>query len=179
MILAFVPSAAIAYLEVSTLKYRQLKGNESGCQLAHASPIIFIAYVLLMGLETTIVGLTMYQAIRHLRFTKSAWIVSFYRDGLLYYFYVLGISTANVLIPVLAPPSFSNWLATPQRVIHSVICTRVLLFMRELPERTSPLNDSIPLSNLSFAQRSRAPEETSVRRGGGTRSSWVDSITTL
>ncbi|KAF8966819.1 hypothetical protein BDZ97DRAFT_1657186, partial [Flammula alnicola] len=48
---------------------------------------------------------------------------------LLFYIYLLTISLANVLVPILAPRMFANWLATPQRVMHSVLGNRVLLLI--------------------------------------------------
>ncbi|KAJ7046115.1 hypothetical protein C8F04DRAFT_1387757 [Mycena alexandri] len=51
---------------------------------------------------------------------------SYVQRGMLFYVFLLGMSLANILVPIFAPSMYSNWLASPQRVLHSVLCTRVL-----------------------------------------------------
>jgi Tfp pilus assembly protein PilN len=71
----------------------------------------------------------MIKAARHIRGTSSNWVVQLYTDGLLFWVYLLTISLASILLPILAPPIFTNWLAVPQRIFHSILCTRVLLLI--------------------------------------------------
>ncbi|KAJ7659119.1 hypothetical protein DFH06DRAFT_1406146 [Mycena polygramma] len=59
-------------------------------------------------------------------------------NGMLFYVHLLAISFANILVPVLAPTIYTNWLASPQRVLHSVLATRVLLLIRGQSQRASP-----------------------------------------
>ncbi|KAJ7051420.1 hypothetical protein C8F01DRAFT_640044 [Mycena amicta] len=44
--------------------------------------------------------------------------------------HIQAISIANVLVPILGPDYMANWLASLQRVLHSVLTTRVLLLIR-------------------------------------------------
>ncbi|KAF8152304.1 hypothetical protein B0H34DRAFT_112122 [Crassisporium funariophilum] len=144
----FIPAIVITHLEIQSLRY--VSSDLPGCRLGAASPIIIVAYILLVLSETVMAVLTAIKAYRHLQFSQSPWVVQLYQDGLLFYFYLLAISIANVLVPILAPvrPNsnefpenlkyflfcfvkriFANWLATPQRVLHSVLCNRVLLLI--------------------------------------------------
>ncbi|KAL4255617.1 hypothetical protein AB1N83_012682, partial [Pleurotus pulmonarius] len=121
-LLVFVPGVIVTHLESASLVYGP---SEDGCNLDHASVIIFVAYVLLVISETIIVALTLIKAFQHLRHTRSSWVVQLYRDGFLFYLYLLGFAVANVIVPVAGPPELANWLATPQRIAHSVLCNRV------------------------------------------------------
>ncbi|KAJ7208071.1 hypothetical protein GGX14DRAFT_455414 [Mycena pura] len=100
-----------------------------GCMLYNASSILIYGYLLVMLSETAIAILTAVKAYRDLRRSRVPWILKLYQDGMLFYAYLLTISIANVLVPLIAPRMFANWLATPQRVLHSVLCTRVLLLI--------------------------------------------------
>ncbi|KAF9445297.1 hypothetical protein P691DRAFT_710554 [Macrolepiota fuliginosa MF-IS2] len=124
----FIPAIVIAHYEIKSLKYIPTPyPDRPGCKLGYASPIILIAYILLVVSETTVAVLTGIQGYRSLRHSSSPWVKQMYKDGLLFYLYLLVISVANVLVPVFAPRPLANWLATPQRVLHSVLCNRVLL----------------------------------------------------
>jgi len=123
----FIPTGVIVYLETSSLQYGPPDGL--GCMLYNASSILIYGYLLVMLSETAIAILTAVKAYRDLRRSRVPWILKLYQDGMLFYVYLLTISIANVLVPVIAPRMFANWLATPQRVLHSVLCTRVLLLI--------------------------------------------------
>ncbi|KAJ6578093.1 hypothetical protein B0H19DRAFT_1253375 [Mycena capillaripes] len=110
-----VPIIALVQLELESLEY--VSTADLGCTLAKASSIIIFAYILLMISETVIVILTAVKAYRDLRRSRQPWLVQLYRDGMLFYVYLFGISIANILVPILAPSMFSNWL-TP-----NVSCT--------------------------------------------------------
>ncbi|KAI0748966.1 hypothetical protein BC629DRAFT_1179933 [Irpex lacteus] len=129
MTLVVVPGCVVVELELQSLHYGYPKNQPYfGCYLTQPpSVVIFIAYVLVLFSETIIVGLTAFKAIQHLRRSRSALVVHLYRNGLLFYVYILLISLANVIVPVVGASELANWLATPQRVLHSIFCTRVLL----------------------------------------------------
>jgi len=131
--LAFIPAIIVTDIELKSLKY--VPSDFPGCRLSAASSIIIISYILLALSETTVAVLTGIAAYRYLRHSQSRWVTQLYREGLLFYVYLLSISIANVLVPIFAPRIFANWLATPQRVMHSVLCNRVLLVI--LKQRSS------------------------------------------
>ncbi|KAJ7128660.1 hypothetical protein C8R44DRAFT_873354 [Mycena epipterygia] len=105
-----IPTAVFVQLELASLEYVPTDGV--GCSLAKASSIIIFAYLMLMISETTIVVLTTIKACQALRHSRQPWLVQLYRDGILFYVYLLAISLANILVPILAPAMFSNWLAS-------------------------------------------------------------------
>jgi len=140
--ITFIPALVVTELEIKSLKY--IPSNSPGCSLGSAGTIIIFAYILLAFSETTIAVLTGIKAYRHLRHSQSGWIAQLYREGLLFYAYLLSVSIANVLVPVLAPPEFDNWLATPQRVMHSVLTTRVLLLILKQRPSLSNTVQSLP-----------------------------------
>ncbi|KAJ7902603.1 hypothetical protein B0H14DRAFT_2666781 [Mycena olivaceomarginata] len=124
-----VPAIVFVYIETHSLHYKPSSPDVIGCTLAHAGSILIFAYVLIMISETAIAVLTAIKAYRDLRRSRVPWILKLYKDGMLFYVYLLIISLANVVVPILAPSMFANWLATPQRVLHSVLCSRVLLLI--------------------------------------------------
>jgi len=123
----FLPIAVFVHMETRTLIYAATSGL--GCFLSHAGSILIFGYLMVMISETAIAVLTAVKAYRDLRRSRVPWVLKLYQDGLLFYVYLLIISIANVLVPIVAPAMFANWLATPQRVLHSVLCTRVLLLI--------------------------------------------------
>ncbi|RDB24276.1 hypothetical protein Hypma_008553 [Hypsizygus marmoreus] len=135
----------ITSLEVKSLKYIPTPPETLGCRIGHASSIIIVAYVTLVVSETTLAVLTGIQAYRHLRFSQSRWVTRLYKNGVVFYGYLLCISIANIVVPITAPSIFANWLATPQRVIHSILTNRVLfVILRQRGARAS-LGDRLPL----------------------------------
>ncbi|PPQ67610.1 hypothetical protein CVT26_006820 [Gymnopilus dilepis] len=108
--LAFIPAIIVTDIELRSLKY--IPSGYPGCRLSSASSIIIISYILLALSETTMAVLTGIAAYRYLRHSQSRWVTRLYREGLLFYVYLLSVSIANVLVPILAPRIFANWLAT-------------------------------------------------------------------
>ncbi|KAI0340423.1 hypothetical protein BDW22DRAFT_1360375 [Trametopsis cervina] len=155
-----VPSCVIVKLELDTVKYGiPPSGIYSGCALARpTSVIIFAAYLLVLCSETIIVLLTIYKAARDLRHCRAPLVLNLYRNGMIFYVYTLLISLANVIVPVAGPASLDNWLATPQRVLHSLFCARVLLSIlrsgNTAAHDTSQASDSSGGTSLGFQRGS-------------------------
>jgi len=124
-----VPTIVFLYLETRSLQYKPNSPDVLGCTLAHSGKILIFGYLMIMISETAIAVLTAVKAYRDLRRSRVPWILKLYRDGMLFYVYLLIVSIANVMVPILAPSMYANWLATPQRVLHSVLCSRVLLLI--------------------------------------------------
>jgi len=138
---AFLPMAMFVHLETRTLQYVATDGL--GCLLSKAGNILIFGYLMIMVSETAIAVLTAVKAYRDLRRSRVPWVVKLYQDGMLFYIYLLIISVANVVVPLTAPAMFANWLATPQRVLHSVLCTRVLLLILRA-RRTNIATSGVP-----------------------------------
>ncbi|KAJ7233519.1 hypothetical protein B0H12DRAFT_1143933 [Mycena haematopus] len=124
-----VPTLVFTRLETNSLQYVSGSPDVVGCTLAHAGTQLIFAYLMIMISETTIAILTAVKAYRDLQRSRVPWIVKLYKDGMLFYVYLLLVSIANVMVPIIAPSMYANWLGTPQRVLHSVLCSRVLLLI--------------------------------------------------
>ncbi|KAJ3998665.1 hypothetical protein F5050DRAFT_1805719 [Lentinula boryana] len=99
-----------------------------GCRITATRNVIFVAFCLLTAYETLLAVLTAVQACQHLRQTRSPWVTKLYKDGIVFYFYLLVLSCANIVSYRIAP-AFGPWLEAPQRVILSVFCSRVLFLI--------------------------------------------------
>ncbi|KAJ3838795.1 hypothetical protein F5878DRAFT_709897 [Lentinula raphanica] len=106
-----IPAIILTKLEVSSEHFIAFHG----CHISTAKNIIFLAFCLLTVYET-------------LRQTRSPWVTKLYKDGLVYYFYLLVLSCTNIVFYRLAP-AFGPWLATLQRIMYSVFCNRVLFLI--------------------------------------------------
>ncbi|KAJ3976602.1 hypothetical protein EV361DRAFT_268474 [Lentinula raphanica] len=119
-----IPAIILTKLEVSSEHFIAFHG----CHISTAKNIIFLAFCLLTVYETLLSILTAVQACKHLRQTRSPWVTKLYKDGLVYYFYLLVLSCTNIVFYRLAP-AFGPWLATLQRIMYSVFCNRVLFLI--------------------------------------------------
>ncbi|TDL23408.1 hypothetical protein BD410DRAFT_159532 [Rickenella mellea] len=128
----YTPAVVIIQIEIRSFEYF---GSPTGCVRGKTqSPIIFLAFVLLVISETVLVIMTVlrvWKLIKEVRRGRSRLLITMYHDGLIYYLYLFGMSLLNLIIPLAAPPDFSHLLVTPQRVLHSILCTRVLLHIRQ------------------------------------------------
>jgi len=160
-LVTFVPAIAITQIELSSLIY--IQKPYLGCYLSHASPIIIVAYILLVLCETVIAIMMAIKAFQHLPHSHSRWVDSLYKNGLLYYACLFAISLGNVLVPVVNS-HLANMLATPQRVLHSILCNRLLFLIlsnksssASPPGFTSALPDEEISTHLVFAHSEPPP----------------------
>ncbi|KAF9060524.1 hypothetical protein BDP27DRAFT_417740 [Rhodocollybia butyracea] len=93
---------------------------------------------LLVG-ETVLVAFTLRQCFREshsylqngfFRATQSV-VVTFYLDGVLFYMCILPITVGNTLVTVYAPAQLQI-LETPLRVIHAILCCKLIIHVREI-----------------------------------------------
>jgi len=100
--------------------------------------------------------LTLIKGVQHYRLAGNRGFVAvLYRDGVLFYFYLLGFSIVNLLVIITAPRDLADILATLQRVLHSSLSARVLMNLRDarLREiRMDSLSGDTPMQHLTFAR---------------------------
>ncbi|KAL5489765.1 hypothetical protein ACEPAI_4597 [Sanghuangporus weigelae] len=148
-----IPSIVMAQLEVMSLDYKP--GVHGGCIKSRpSSRIVFVAYLLLVVMcETTIAILTLVQAWCHYRSNQieSPLISQLYQDGLLYFVYLQVFLIFNIIIAFAGPPDIGTLLAIPQCVLHSLLCTRVLLHIRS-HSRSSPEEITTTQVAMAFAE---------------------------
>ncbi|KAI0701639.1 hypothetical protein C8Q76DRAFT_756345 [Earliella scabrosa] len=131
-----------------------------GCVPSNQDRDIWPAYVGLIILETVIIMLTIlrrlldsiepdYPRVDHhvtptLRrcfagYMESVLVKTLYRDGIHFYGIVLGVTTANLLVMLSGPEGLTSAMQIFLRVIHSALCTRVILNLRKAATDTTDL----------------------------------------
>ncbi|KAJ3897408.1 hypothetical protein F5879DRAFT_983058 [Lentinula edodes] len=96
---------------VPTIVFTELAVNSlQCCHLTAANDIIYLAYCLLTAYESILAALITIQAYKHLRQTRSPWVTKLYKDGIIFYFSLLGssgfwgvLSCANIISALIAP----------------------------------------------------------------------------
>ncbi|KAI0746366.1 hypothetical protein C8Q80DRAFT_768160 [Daedaleopsis nitida] len=104
-----------------------------GCVPATDNELGWSLYVCIIISETIVVGLSLLKwfiTIRH-DGTRSILVQTMYRDGSIFYVILLAISVMNLIFMLVAPGAISSILQMPLRVVHSALCTRVLLNLRK------------------------------------------------
>ncbi|KAF8482231.1 hypothetical protein JB92DRAFT_3036746 [Gautieria morchelliformis] len=94
---------------------------------------LYVDYIVVVILETVILGLTIYkvwQILQTMRNHASSLVVTLYRDGVVYYIYLITVSLANILALAKLPPPQPT-LILMQRVLHAILTARILLNLRE------------------------------------------------
>jgi len=150
--ITFVPGILITQFEIKSLRFGEVPEGGLGCNLLSASKVITGAYFLIMLSETVVVVLTIRKGLQHKAQTShSSWVKRVYRDGLLFYSYLLVITIINLVVPfVAAQPRYKNYLAVPQRVFHSIFCNRViLLIQRQRSIRSHPPEEVTEARSIS------------------------------
>ncbi|KAE9396192.1 hypothetical protein BT96DRAFT_977584 [Gymnopus androsaceus JB14] len=104
------------------------------------SHIGMINYVALLVFETIVAALTLWKVFTQQYFkfgfswtseTTRNLVLTFYRDGLLFYMFILPITLGNALVLAFAPPELQV-LEIPLRVMHSILCCRLVIHIREV-----------------------------------------------
>ncbi|GJE99927.1 hypothetical protein PsYK624_162030 [Phanerochaete sordida] len=115
----------------------------TGCLITGGNDVLLAFFVLLMGFESAVLGLTaakMAQMLINLRSiargTAPPVVRSLYRDGILFYVYLFAVAAANLVVLLVVSRDFADLLVTPQRVLHSLLSARLLLNLREASMRS-------------------------------------------
>ncbi|TFK35851.1 hypothetical protein BDQ12DRAFT_687671 [Crucibulum laeve] len=140
-----IPGLVVTELEMRSLEFTPIpEFRVYGCNLYKASKIIIVSYLVILLSETVIVVLTMIKGYEHIRRSTSPWVIQMYRDGLLFYIYILMFTLGNVIVPIVAQLNYKNILANPQRVFHSILCSRVIFGILE--KRSNGIDSSHPMA---------------------------------
>ncbi|KIM44057.1 hypothetical protein M413DRAFT_443118 [Hebeloma cylindrosporum] len=103
-----------------------------GCFVTHASKDLNFLWVLLAVWNTMVLMLMLIPAVRTYRSggENGRLFKTVYRDGLIYYLYLFALALANVIVIATLPSQFQEPLTVMERVIHSMLASRVLLEIR-------------------------------------------------
>jgi len=140
-----------------------------GCLTVKGSSILGFELVIVIIIETFLLILTLIKAMKHyreLRLLSSTHRFSDvpYRDAILFYVYLLGVSLANLIVAITSPNDPAHAVATPQRVSHSILSARVLINLREAHAASmrgsmTTTDDNIQLDRLAFARTQASSDQ--------------------
>ncbi|KAJ8088100.1 hypothetical protein PM082_013651 [Marasmius tenuissimus] len=143
------------------------------CYLGRASNIGLVCYMSLLAGETVIVLMTIWKAYctwwtttRNVPIRASPLIVSFYRDGMLFYCCVLPFTIINVIALLGLPEGLLLIADTPLRVVHSILACRLVIHVRYIADTERETFD-ITMESVRFL----GDVENSEIRGGSSRRS--------
>ncbi|KAJ4464962.1 hypothetical protein C8R41DRAFT_859015 [Lentinula lateritia] len=136
----------------------------SPCFIVEENKTGLVTYISLLVAETVVVALTILQELKNYSkcklFTNDESITTtFYRDGILFYIFILPMTLGNVLVLSFAPPELQI-LETPLRVMHSILCCRLVVHVRQVAQAVHKVEDS--LEDMSF--RSNGSDNDTNRR---------------
>ncbi|KAJ2986273.1 hypothetical protein NUW54_g9835 [Trametes sanguinea] len=123
--------------------------SRAGCSICVFSSLrpvcCVIIYIqrILMRTRAVVVSLTvrkMWQMFAGGTAHRSLLVWTMYRDGSLYYVLLLVVSIGNLCFMLLAPKAATSIMQMPLRVVHSTLCTRVLLNLRKVASRLSEMS---------------------------------------
>jgi len=117
-----------------------------GCFLKSQKNILFVVFIIITSFETLILVLTLIRFIPHYHHKQTSLIKTIYRDGVMNYVYLCILSICNVAVLLSAPHGYTTLLSALQRVIHSVLCGRVLLHLREAAANPVSLDTDMSLA---------------------------------
>ncbi|CDO69065.1 hypothetical protein BN946_scf184992.g14 [Trametes cinnabarina] len=127
----------------------------TGCVPSIDDRSSWILYMCILVSETVVVTLTvrkMWQMYSTRSAHRSLLVWTMYRDGSLYYVLLLAVSISNLCFMLLAPKAATSIMQMPLRVVHSTLCTRVLLNLRKVAARMSgiTLDEFTRRSHIAF-----------------------------
>ncbi|RXW15898.1 hypothetical protein EST38_g9951 [Candolleomyces aberdarensis] len=102
------------------------------CVPVAANPLYAaISFALLMANETLITLVMLYIGFMKHRHTRSPLVKIFYRDGFVFFLFLTASSVVNIAMLASLPPANRTLFAIPQRVIHSMLASRMILHLRQ------------------------------------------------
>jgi len=115
-----------------------------GCLLTHANKYLALLWLLLIVWDTLMLVLILVPAVLAYRCGgNSALIKAVYRDGVVYYLYLFVLSFVNVVVVTTHPTQYQHLLTSMERLLHSILTSRVLLHIRVRAGENSVRSDGL------------------------------------
>ncbi|TDL25275.1 hypothetical protein BD410DRAFT_785162 [Rickenella mellea] len=126
-----------------------------GCALVATNRWVWWPIMQLMVIESVLIILLAYKAFQHFRVGRTSLITIMYYDGLLYFICIQVTLVANLVVVLVTTVALKSFLVNLQRVLHSVLCTRILLHIRRV-HKTDILqrDETLPTMVVASIQRS-------------------------
>jgi len=165
----WLPSIAVLVIFIKAVEFVALSGlpNSSGCTPVAHRHVVRICWILLLTYDAVLCLLMLIPAVKWFKDGRgSKFVLTVFRNGLLYYVVLLAMSFVNVFIT----PSWQQVTILTQRFIHSIIACRVILDIRgqALKEDFSDANSFIVDTTLdmstTFAADIDDQDDTSLGR---------------
>ncbi|EJD00614.1 uncharacterized protein FOMMEDRAFT_30591 [Fomitiporia mediterranea MF3/22] len=102
----------------------------TGCPLQFANRFVFVDFAIVMVTESAMLVLLIIKALEHFKHSRSTLMVRMFKDGVIYFIFILCTSIANLVTILSAPVELHEFLIITQRILHSIFCSRVLLHIR-------------------------------------------------
>jgi len=132
---------------LKSIVFAQLPNLPTNCAVISGNPIVALNFIFVIVVETIVLALTLIKGVQHYRLAEnSGFLYVLYRDGVLFYFYLLGFSLLNLIFVVATPHGSPNMLALVQRILHSCLSARVLINLREAHSPHFPSADESTLA---------------------------------
>ncbi|TFK63369.1 hypothetical protein BDN72DRAFT_323224 [Pluteus cervinus] len=145
-----IPVYLVLGLYHQTLTFHSIPSPGMHCYATGPSHLVYLFWVFLTVYDTGIMILTAIPGIRtykgshtsHTGFQsgpppRSTLTHVIYRDGLLYYVYLVALSALNVVLILKLPADYAtSLLSSMERVMYSVLTSHVVLHLREQTYRT-------------------------------------------
>jgi len=156
-----VPVIVVEKIFLDSLRFVADPNQAKGCSVTTGTPIIAINFTILITFETFLLVFTVLKAVEDYKISNCPGVMSvLYRDGIVFYIYLLAISLINLVVVVATPRGLAEMLAIYQHVLHSCFSGKVLINLREaLRRRTRTLS----LTDLVSTQLRHVHSESPAR----------------
>lgn len=101
----------------------------NACSIVREDGRTWFVLLLFLIFELLIVILTVWKGIRDL-YSSTPLFRALYRDSVAFFLALFGVTLSAILILALAPLQYAGIAVTYARVVHSIICCRILLNLR-------------------------------------------------
>jgi len=181
LFLIIIPCAVVMKMDLTTLDYFQSPfPTIAPCLQGGGKSILYIDYALVLGVEFVILLLTIWIGVKQWREEVNPLTTVLYRDAITFSSILFASSIANVSVLAGTPSiALHLLLLEPQRVLHSVLTSRIILHLRIASSYARGEDaDTIPPMDFDMLGSSRNVETTTASFSGdiqGTISMFTDT----
>ncbi|TDL17742.1 hypothetical protein BD410DRAFT_831333 [Rickenella mellea] len=124
-----------------------------GCVVVSTNRWVWWPIMQLMIVESVLIILLAFRAFQHVRIGRTSLISVMYYDGLLYYICIQVSLIANLVVVLVTTIALKSFLLCLQRVLQSVLCTRIMLHIRRVHKnKADGLQRGETLTTMEFNQ---------------------------
>jgi len=179
LFLIIIPCAVVMKLDISTLDYFPSPFPRiAPCFSGGKKSILYIDYALVLGVEFVVLLLTIWIGIKQWREEVNPLTTVLYRDAITFSSILFASSIANVSVLAGTPSiALHLLLLEPQRVLHSVLTSRIILHLRIASSDAQEDADTIPPMDFDLPGSSRNVGMTTASLAGGDTQGTISMFT--